>query len=61
MKIIKNLVREKGISAVMAIHDLNFASGYADRVIVLNGGHVIASGDPVSMFTPETIAHVYRV
>ena len=61
MHIIKSLVREQGFSAVMAVHDLNLASGYADRVIVLNGGRIIASGDPVSVFTPETIASVYGV
>ena len=61
MHIIKSLVSERGISTVMAIHDLNLALRYADRVIVLNGGHIIAAGDPVSVFTPETIASVYGV
>jgi iron complex transport system ATP-binding protein len=45
----------------MAIHDLNLASGYADRVALLNGGKIFAAGDPVSVFTPENIAHVYGV
>ena len=61
MDIIKNLVREWGVSAVMAIHDLNLASRYADRVVMLNGGKILAAGDPVSVFTPENIAHVYGV
>ena len=38
MDIIKNIVREKGISAVMVIHDLNLASRYADRIIMMNWG-----------------------
>lgn len=61
MHVIKSLVSERGISAVMAIHDLNLASGYADRVVVLNGGRIVAAGDPVSVFTPEIIAHTYGV
>jgi iron complex transport system ATP-binding protein len=32
MEIIKSIVREKEISAIMAIHDLNLASRYADRI-----------------------------
>ena len=61
MDIIKNIVREKGISAIMAIHDLNLASRYADRIVMLNGGVIFSTGDPVSVLTPESIKHVYGV
>ena len=59
--IVRSVVREKRMSAIMAIHDLNLASRYADRVVMLNGGNIIDAGDPVSVFTPENIAHVYGV
>ena len=61
MDIIRNLVRERGLSAIMAIHDLNLASRYTDRVIMLNGGEIFDAGDPVSVFTAANIAHVYGV
>ena len=61
MDIIKNIVREKGISAIMAIHDLNLASRYADRIIMMNSGEIFSAGDPVSALTPENIEHVYGV
>ena len=61
MDIIKNIVREKGISAIMAIHDLNLASRYADRVIMMNRGKIFAAGDPASVLTSENIKHVYSV
>ena len=61
MSIIRNLVRERGLSAIMAIHDLNLAARYADRVIMLNGGEIFDAGDPVSVFTVANIAHVYGV
>jgi iron complex transport system ATP-binding protein len=61
MDIIKNIVREKGISAIMAIHDLNLASRYADRIILMNSGEIFSAGDPVSALTPENIEHVYGV
>ena len=61
MDIIKNIVREKGISAIMAIHDLNLASRYADRIIMMNSGEIFSAGDPVSTLTPENIEHVYGV
>lgn len=61
MEIIKNIVREKEISAIMAIHDLNLASRYADRIIMMNGGEIFSAGDSVSVLTPESIKRVYGV
>ena len=45
MEIVKRVVRERGISAIMAIHDLNLASRYADRIIMMNGGRGICGGE----------------
>nr|CBH36785.1 hypothetical protein, ABC transporter related [uncultured archaeon] len=61
MEIIKNIVREKEISAIMAIHDLNLASRYADRIIMMNDGEIFSAGDSVSVLTPESIKRVYGV
>ncbi|MDI6902382.1 MAG: ABC transporter ATP-binding protein [Methanocellales archaeon] len=61
MEIIKNLVRERRISAVMAIHDLNLAARYSDRIIMLNGGSIFDAGSPTSVLTPENIKCVYGV
>ena len=61
MEIITSIVREKKISAIMAIHDLNLASRYADRVVMLNGGTIIDAGNPSSVLTPKNIKQVYGV
>jgi len=61
MDIIKNIVREKKISAIMAIHDLNLASRYADRIIMMNSGKIFAAGNPNSVLTPDNIKWVYGV
>ena len=61
LDIIKNIVVEKGISAIMAIHDLNLAARYTDRVIMMNGGHIYAAGVPSAVLTPENINHAYGV
>ncbi len=61
MDIIKNIVIEKGIAAIMAIHDLNLAARYADRIIMMNSGKIFAAGNPASVLTPENIKHVYGV
>ena len=61
MEIIKDLVAKKGISAIMAVHDLNLASRYADRVIIMKGGRIFDAGSPPDVLTPENIRSVYGV
>lgn len=61
MEIIRNLVTEKSVSVIMAIHDLNLASQYADKVIMMKGGRIFKTGDPTSVVTPENISAVYGI
>ena len=61
MEIIKDLVAEKGISAIMAVHDLNLASRYTDQLLIMKGGKVFDAGDPRDVLTPENIRSIYGV
>jgi iron complex transport system ATP-binding protein len=61
MHTIKSIVRKKGISAIMALHDLNLAARYADKIIMMNGGGIVAVGDPASVITPSNIQLVFKV
>ncbi|MDM7933848.1 MAG: ABC transporter ATP-binding protein [Methanothrix sp.] len=61
MNIIREVVKKKEITAVMALHDLNLASYYSDRIIMMKRGKIVAAGDPGSVITEENIASVYRV
>ncbi len=45
----------------MAVHDLNLAARYADRILMLKGGCVFDAGDPFSVLTAENIREVYGV
>lgn len=40
------LVRRIGVTAVIALHDLNLAASFCDRICVLDGGRVVATGTP---------------
>lgn len=61
MEIIKNIVRDKGISAVIAIHDLNLAARYSDRIVMMDNGRIFAAGNPSSVLTQDNIKLVYGV
>ena len=54
-------VRALGLTAIMALHDLNLAAAYCDRILLLNEGRLVASGTPDEVLQPATIAAVYGV
>ncbi|MFI6521511.1 ABC transporter ATP-binding protein [Spirillospora sp. NPDC050679] len=55
------LVRRLGVTAVVALHDLNLAAAFCDRIVVLDGGRVVAAGTPAEVLTPALLADVYGV
>ncbi len=61
MEAVSRLVKEKKISAVMAIHDLNLAGRFSDRLAMIVKGKIHALGTPASLFSAETMAHVFGV
>ncbi|GAB3618649.1 ABC transporter ATP-binding protein [Okibacterium endophyticum] len=50
-----------GLTAIAALHDLNMAAAYADRVVVLAGGRVVTSGPTAEVLTSELVSDVYGV
>ncbi|MFB6286799.1 MAG: ABC transporter ATP-binding protein [Candidatus Bipolaricaulia bacterium] len=50
-----------GLTVVVAIHDLNLALRYADRVAVLQNGHLVASGPSRQVLTEALIGEVWEV
>ena len=51
--------RDAGRLAVVALHDLNLAARFCDRLALLDGGRVLAEGPPVEVLRPDVIAEVY--
>ena len=45
---------------MLVIHDVNFAAAYADRIVALADGRVIASGPPEEIITPEVLEQVFK-
>ena len=48
-------VVDDGTATVAAIHDLDLAARYCDRLVLLAEGDVVAAGDPDSVLTSETL------
>lgn len=63
MKGIKKLIKdsESPKSALIAIHDINIAARYSDKIMLLDNGSVRAFGPPKEVLTEENIADVFSV
>lgn len=59
--IIKSLSRNMKLSVIMAMHDLNLASRYSDKILMLKKGCIYAAGPPETVITEENIMAVYGV
>ena len=57
-EVIRTLADE-GAGALVVVHDLSLAAAWCDRLLLLHGGAVVASGDPREVITAEHLAHVY--
>jgi iron complex transport system ATP-binding protein len=55
------LVRRLRTTTLAALHDLNLAARYCDRLVMLSGGRVAAVGTPAEVLTAERIGAVYDV
>lgn len=61
LQLVRRITREEGISALIAIHDLNHAARYCDQVVVLHGGHILTDGTPQEALDAEVLRQVYEV
>lgn len=55
------IVKRLDATVVSAIHDLNLAAIYCDRLIALKDGSVVCTGTPHEVLTEDTIRHIYGV
>ncbi|MGV0603298.1 ABC transporter ATP-binding protein [Mycolicibacterium sp. XJ1904] len=56
-----HLLRTTGATVVAALHDLNLAAAYCDRICVLDSGGVVSMGTPEQVLTVDMLAEVYGV
>ena len=56
-----NIVKKLDIEVIAAIHDLNIAAMYCDKIYVLKDGKIVAYGTPKDVLTKELIKEVYEV
>lgn len=61
MELIQEINKKLNITVVMVLHDLNQASRYSDRLIIMKQGSIISDGAPKQIINQQTIELVYQI
>ena len=61
LDLVDRLRAERGLTVLSTMHDLSIAGEYADRMVLLDDGRVIATGTAREVLTEELLAKHYRV
>jgi iron complex transport system ATP-binding protein len=61
LELVERLRHEHGLTVVSAMHDLTLAGMYSDRLVLLHGGRVVASGAAADVLSADTLREFYGV
>jgi len=61
LETVRQLVKHSKRTVIMVLHDLNLASRFSDKIVMLKNGRIFASGDPEAIITEENISSVFGV
>lgn len=59
MRRLRAMADDHGRTIVVVLHDLNHAAAWADRIVCMREGRVVADGAPVEILTPERLQQVF--
>ena len=59
LELVRRLHSEAGRTVVMVLHDLNLAARYADRLVAMREGRIVAAGKPAEVITEELLEKVF--
>jgi len=61
LDLLLDLNAARGATVVMVLHDLNLAARYADHLVAMRDGSIVAAGDPSEVVTAELVRDVFGV
>jgi iron complex transport system ATP-binding protein len=61
LELVERLHRERSLTVVMVLHDINQAAQFCERVIVMRDGAVVSDGAPRDVLTEDLLADVFGV
>ncbi|MCL5429259.1 MAG: heme ABC transporter ATP-binding protein [Chloroflexi bacterium] len=61
LSLVSRMAHKQNLAVLVAMHDLNLAALYADRLVLLVDGRIRASGTPAEVLTTETLQSAYQI
>ena len=61
MRLLRRAADELGKTVILVLHDINFASCYADRIVAMRGGKLAYVGTPQELIRPEVLNDLYQL
>ncbi|MCX8997959.1 ATP-binding cassette domain-containing protein [Rhizobiaceae bacterium BDR2-2] len=61
LSLTRDLCREKGITVITVLHDVNMAARFCDEIVALHSGRLIAHGTPEDVMTADALSRIYDV
>lgn len=59
MQSLRKIADQDRKTIIIVLHDINYASGFADRMIAMRAGEIVADGAPQALMTSETLEAIY--
>ena len=61
LQLVDKLNKQKDITVIMVLHDINQASRFSDELIMLKSGSIVAQGSPKETMTPNILREVFNI
>jgi len=61
MEMLRRVTRERGITTITILHDLNVAARFADQIVMMRAGACIAAGPVETVLTPALVEQAFEV
>ena len=58
---VRDIVREKGLTVLMTLHDPNLAMLFSDRIVMINGGRIVSTGIPHDVINEDNLKRMYGI
>lgn len=60
LALVRRLVDERGLGAIVVLHDVNMAARFCDEILALHSGKLIARGRPEEIVSPDQLQAIYE-
>jgi len=61
LSILRGMAKQKGITVIMSLHEIDLAQKISDKIICVKGDHIARSGAPEAVFDADAIRELYEI